>query len=254
MKLFFREYGEGVPLIILHGLLGSSDNWLTQAKLLSTRYKIYTIDQRNHGQSPHDDAFDYQSMVTDLLEFLDDKKLTDPILIGHSMGGKTVMNFALQHPDRVSKLVVVDIAPRAYNLEHYALVNAMAELPLSELKSRTDADALLAAKVAEPEVRQFLLKNLQRSAEGGFSWKVNLPVIREKLGNVGVDLLTKGAFNKPTLFIRGVKSQYIRDTDWNGIAARFSVATLETLDAGHWVQAEKPQEFVSVLTRWLESQ
>src|SRR5690349_1540433 len=106
MKLFFREYGDGAPMVILHGLLGSSDNWLTQAKLLSPDYKIYTIDQRNHGQSPHDDAFDYQSMVNDLLEFLDDRQLKDPILVGHSMGGKTVMNFALQHPERVSKLVV----------------------------------------------------------------------------------------------------------------------------------------------------
>ena len=253
MKLFFREYGEGAPLIILHGLLGSSDNWLTQAKLLSPHYKIYTVDQRNHGQSPHDDAFDYQSMVTDLLEFLDDNHLKDPVLIGHSMGGKTVMNFALQHPDRVSKLVVVDIAPRAYNLEHYALVNAMAELPLSQLKSRNDADALLAAKVEESDVRLFLLKNLQRSAEGGFSWKVNLSVIREKLSNVGVDLLTRNTFDKPTLFIRGARSRYIKDTDWDGIQSRFPSASLETLETGHWVQAEKPQEFVTLLKHWLET-
>ncbi|HTF18271.1 MAG TPA: alpha/beta fold hydrolase [Chryseolinea sp.] len=253
MKLFSREYGDGAPLIILHGLLGSSDNWLTQGKLLSPQFKIYAIDQRNHGQSPHDDAFDYQSMVTDLLEFLDANDLRDPVLIGHSMGGKTVMNFALQHPDRVNKLVVVDIAPRAYNLEHYALVNAMAELPLSELKSRNDADTLLAAKVAEPDVRQFLLKNLQRTAEGGFSWKVNLPVIREKLSNVGIDLLTSGTFDKPTLFIKGARSQYIKDTDWERIKTRFPAASLETLETGHWVQAEKPQEFVDLLVNWLQT-
>jgi pimeloyl-ACP methyl ester carboxylesterase len=252
MKLFFREYGEGTPIVILHGLLGSSDNWLTQAKLLSPGYKIYTIDQRNHGQSPHDDAFDYQSMVNDLLEFLDDRNLTDPILLGHSMGGKTVMNFALQHPDRVSKLVVVDIAPRAYNLEHYALVDAMVGLPLQDLKSRNDADALLAEKVSEPDVRQFLLKNLQRSAEGGFSWKVNLPVIQQKLGNVGVDLLTKNTFDKPTLFIRGAKSAYIKDADMQAIQAYFPSARLETVDTGHWVQAENPQGFVSALRSWIE--
>jgi esterase len=251
MKLFFREYGEGTPLIILHGLLGSSDNWLTQAKLLSPQYKIYTIDQRNHGQSPHDNGFDYQSMVNDLLEFLDDHQLSDPVLIGHSMGGKTVMNFALLHPERVSKLVVVDIAPRAYNLEHYALVNAMSELPLPSIKSRNEADTLLSAKVDEPDVRQFLLKNLQRTAEGGFSWKVNLPVIREKLSNVGVDLITTGTYDKPTLFIRGVRSKYIRDTDWDGITKRFPNATLQTMETGHWVQAEKPKEFVELLTHWL---
>jgi pimeloyl-ACP methyl ester carboxylesterase len=251
MKLFFREYGEGTPLIILHGLLGSSDNWLTQAKLLSPQYKIYTIDQRNHGQSPHDNGFDYQSMVNDLLEFLDDHQLTDPVLIGHSMGGKTVMNFALLHPERVSKLVVVDIAPRAYNLEHYALVNAMSELPLASIKSRNEADTLLSAKVDEPDVRQFLLKNLQRTTEGGFSWKVNLPVIREKLSNVGVDLITTGTYDKPTLFIRGVRSKYIGDNDWDGITKRFPNATLQTMETGHWVQAEKPKEFVDILTHFL---
>lgn len=253
MQLFFREYGDGEPLVILHGLLGSSDNWLTQAKLLSPRFRIYTIDQRNHGQSPHDDAFDYQSMVNDLLQFLDDHHLGDPVLIGHSMGGKTVMNFALQHPDRVSKLVVVDIAPRAYNLEHYALVNAMSDLPLADIRSRNEADAMLAGKVSEPDVRQFLLKNLQRTAGSGFSWKVNLPVIRSQLGNVGVDLLTNGTFSKPTLFIRGARSAYIRDGDWPAIQARFPAARLETLDTGHWVQAEKPQEFVAALTEWLDS-
>ena len=251
MKLFFREYGEGIPLVILHGLLGSSDNWLTQAKLLSPHYKIYTVDQRNHGQSPHDDVFDYASMVDDLLEFLDEHNLTAPVLIGHSMGGKTVMNFALSHPERVSKLVVVDIAPRAYNLEHYKLVNAMIELPLTELKSRHDADAQLATKVSEADVRQFLLKNLQRKAEGGFSWKVNLRVIREKLANVGVDLIVEGNFDKPTLFIRGERSAYIRDSDWSAIKSRFPSASLETVDSGHWVQAEKPQEFVNLLTQWL---
>ena len=253
MKLFSREYGDGEPLIILHGLLGSSDNWLTQAKLLSPRFKVYTIDQRNHGQSPHDDAFDYQSMVNDLIEFLDDHHLENPVLIGHSMGGKTVMNFALQHPDRVNKLVVVDIAPRAYNLEHYTLINAMAKLPLAEIKSRNDADAMLANEVSEPDVRQFLLKNLQRTTENGFSWKVNLPVIQAQLGNIGVGLLTGGTFSKPTLFIRGRRSAYIKDADLPAIATLFTDSTIETLEAGHWVQAERPQEFVDTLTRWLDS-
>ena len=161
------------------------------------------------------------------------------------------MNFALQHPERVSKLVVVDIAPRAYNLEHYTLVNAMVELPLPELKSRNDADALMAAKVAEPDVRQFLLKNLQRSAEGGFSWKVNLPIIQQKLANVGVDLLTDNTFDNPTLFIRGARSAYIKDADMQAIQRYFPSATLETIDTGHWVQAESPNEFVKILTEWL---
>jgi len=147
MKLYFREYGEGSPIIILHGLLGSSDNWLTQAKLLSPSFKVYTIDQRNHGLSPHSDTFDYESMVSDLAEFIDDHKILDPVLMGHSMGGKTVMNFALKHPDKLKKLIVVDISPRAYDLEHYSLVEGLVKLPLATLASRNDADAALAGDV-----------------------------------------------------------------------------------------------------------
>src|SRR4051812_27563902 len=119
MKLFFREYGQGQPLIILHGLFGSSDNWLTQAKVFSNHYKVYTVDLRNHGHSPHDDAFDYNAMVDDLLEFIRDNQLHNPIMLGHSMGGKAAMNFALAHGDMIEKLIIVDIAPRFYDLEHY---------------------------------------------------------------------------------------------------------------------------------------
>ncbi|MEO8474453.1 MAG: alpha/beta fold hydrolase [Chryseolinea sp.] len=253
MKLFFREYGSGQPMIILHGLLGSSDNWLTQAKLLSPSYKIYTVDQRNHGMSPHSDQFDYRSMVDDLDEFINDHGIVNPILTGHSMGGKTVMNYALIHPGKVEKLIVVDIAPRAYNLEHYALVEGLYNLEIDTLTSRTEADQRLSSSVAEPDVRQFLLKNLQRKAEGGFSWKINLSIIREKLGNVGVELISKVTFDKPTLFIRGAKSKYVRDTDWDKITEIFTNARLETIDTGHWVQAEKPQAFVNIVTQWLNS-
>jgi esterase len=251
MKLFFREYGSGSPIIILHGLFGSSDNWLTQAKLLSPHYKIYTVDQRNHGQSPHDDAFDYIAMVNDLLEFINDNQILNPIVIGHSMGGKAAMNFALAHGDRMSKLVVVDIAPRYYDLEHYIILEGLKAIPINTLTSRNEADDILSAFVSEPDVRQFLLKNLQRKAEGGFSWKINLPVIDQKLSNIGVDLQFPGAFEKPTLFIRGAKSKYVVDEDRPRIKEVFPKASLVTMETGHWVQAEKPQEFVDVLMRWL---
>ncbi|MEO7989050.1 MAG: alpha/beta fold hydrolase [Chryseolinea sp.] len=251
MKLFFREYGEGQPLIILHGLFGSCDNWLTQAKLLAPHYKVYTIDQRNHGLSPHSDDFDYTFMAEDLLEFINDHNIDRPTIIGHSMGGKTAMNFALAHPDKLERLIVVDIAPRAYNLEHYSIAEGLNAIDLSALISRNDADAALSQYVPEADVRQFLLKNLQRKPEGGFSWKINLKVITEKLGNVGVDLQYKGAFEGPTLFIRGKRSNYVKDNDWTHITEVFPSATLETMDTGHWVQAEKPQEFVELVSRWL---
>lgn len=253
MKLFFREYGQGKPLIILHGLFGSSDNWLTQAKIMSQYYRVITIDQRNHGQSPHDDAFDYQSMVADLAEFIDDHRLEDPIILGHSMGGKTAMNFAVRYPDRLQKLIVVDISPRAYDLEHYVIVEGLKAIPISTLASRNDADTILSEYVSEPDVRQFLLKNLQRKAEGGFSWKINLPVIGQKLSNIGLDLQFPGTFEKSTLFIRGSRSNYILDSDRQRIKEVFPKSSLITKETGHWVQAEKPKEFVEVVMRWLDS-
>jgi esterase len=258
MKLFFREYKPAhdsgkQPIVILHGLFGSSDNWLTQVKIFSAEYKVYTVDLRNHGQSPHDDAFDYPSMVADIAEFFDDQQIQHPILIGHSMGGKTAMNFALAYPDQVAKLIVVDISPRYYDLEHYTIVEGLNALDIPSFTTRNQVDEALSKYVPEPDVRQFLLKNLQRKPEGGFTWKINLPVISSKLANIGVDLQYPGKFNKPTLFIRGAKSKYVPDADWKRIQEVFPEASLETMDTGHWVQAEKPQEFVAVVKQWLEN-
>jgi len=253
MQLFFREYGAGQPLIILHGLFGSSDNWLTQAKLFSSQFKIYTVDQRDHGQSPHSASFDYPSMVADLAEFIDVHNIQRPIVLGHSMGGKVAMNFALAHPDKLEKLIVVDISPRLYDLEHYVIVKGLNAIPIKDVGSRNEADAILSAYVPEPDVRQFLLKNLQRQPEGGFTWKINLPLISAQLSNIGLDLQWQGTFDKPTLFIRGVRSKYIPDSDWPKITSIFPNARLETMETGHWVQAEKPHEFVNLVTQWVNA-
>lgn len=257
MKLFFREYKsanpKAQPMIIMHGLFGSCDNWLTQGKLLSQHYHVYTIDQRNHGLSPHSDDFDYTFMVKDLVEFIDDHQIQNPIVIGHSMGGKTAMNFALAHPDKIAALIVVDIAPRAYNLEHYTIADGLLAITINTLTSRNEADEQLSKVVPEADVRQFLLKNLQRKTEGGFSWKINLKVIAKKLSNVGVDLQYTGSFNKPTLFIKGNRSAYIKDEDTSLILQYFPLAKLEGMDTGHWVQAEKPQEFVDLVHNYLQS-
>jgi pimeloyl-ACP methyl ester carboxylesterase len=258
MKLFYRHYPSATPqaktLIILHGLFGSCDNWLTQAKILSQHYHVYTVDQRNHGLSPHSDEFDYNAMANDLMEFVAEHKLQNAIVVGHSMGGKTAMNFALAHPEMLSVLVVVDIAPRAYNLEHYTIADGLQAITINTLQSRQQADEQLSAYVEEADVRQFLLKNLQRKPEGGFSWKINLPVISSKLSNIGVDLLYHGAFYKPTLFVKGAKSNYIKKEDEQNLTTRFPQATLETLPTGHWVQAELPQEFCDLLHHYLQKQ
>lgn len=240
-------------MIILHGLFGSCDNWLTQAKLFSLHYHVYTIDQRNHGLSPHSEDFDYTFMVKDLLEFINDHQLQSPIIIGHSMGGKTAMNFALAFPDKIATLIVVDIAPRAYNLEHYYILDGLNAITINTLTSRNQAEEQLRQFVPEADVRQFLLKNLQRKTEGGFTWKINLKVITEKLSNVGLDLYYKDVFDKPTLFIKGKRSAYINDSDLNAILHYFPLAKLEAMDTGHWVQAEKPQEFVDLVGNYLQS-
>ena len=161
------------------------------------------------------------------------------------------MNFALAHPDSLSKLIVVDIAPRYYDLEHYTILKGLNAIAINTITSRNEADEALAAYVPESDVRQFLLKNLQRKAEGGFSWKINLPLITEQLANIGVDLQYPGKFDKPTLFIRGRRSSYVRDTDLDRIKEVFPQASLETMETGHWVQAEKPQEFVDLVMNWL---
>jgi esterase len=251
MKLFYREVGAGQPIVIMHGIFGSSDNWLTQARILSSKYRVLTLDLRNHGQSPHSDEFDYQSMVSDLKDFIDDLKLVNPVVIGHSMGGKVAMNFAVAHPDMLSKLIVVDISPRPYNLEHYVILDGLKAIPIDKITTRGEADEVLSGFVPEPDVRQFLLKNLQRKAEGGFAWKLNLPVIDQNMNKIGYDLQYTGKFEKPTLFIRGGRSKYTPDEDMVHIKEIFPLAVLETLDTGHWVQAEKPKEFVAVVEKWL---
>jgi esterase len=251
MKLFYRELGKGQPLVIMHGIFGSSDNWLTQARFFSESFRVFSIDLRNHGQSFHTDEFDYPSMVADLEEFIDIHKLENPIIIGHSMGGKVAMNFALAHPEKVDKLIVVDIAPKPYDLEHYVILDGLKAVPIDRITTRTEADEALAPFVAEGDVRQFLLKNLKRKPEGGFGWKINLPVLAGNISKIGFDLQFPGKFEKPTLFIRGSKSRYVSDEDLPRIKEIFPLAELQTLDTGHWVQAEKPHEFVELVLKWL---
>lgn len=252
MKLFHRESGQGQPLVLLHGIFGSSDNWFTQAKLLSEHYHTFSLDMRNHGQSPHDKVFDYPSMVADILEFLEEHNIHHPVIIGHSMGGKVAMNFAVVHPGRIQKLIVVDIAPKSYNMSHYVILEGLKAIPIENITSRNEADEALAAHVDEPDVRQFLLKNLQRKPEGGFKWKLNLPVIDANIEKIGLDLQFEGRFEKPTLFVRGARSNYVKDEDLEHIREVFPAAEMKTLDTGHWVPAEKPKEFVELVKNWLD--
>jgi esterase len=261
MKLFFRQTGEtGPAIVILHGIFGSSDNWLTTSKTIAAQgFRVFALDQRNHGQSPRADEQDYQSMAADLREFLIDQKLDEPILVGHSMGGKTVMQYVMTYrndgpPPTFKKLVVVDIAPKFYPIHHAELIRGLNAIDLAGIKSRTEADAVLSRYEPILAVRQFLLKNLFRNEQGVFDWRLNLPVIERELHTVGEELTNPRIVTAPTLFMRGSESPYILDEDIPTIKRIFPNAQIETIQgAGHWVQAEKPVEFVETLMKFINS-
>ena len=256
MKLFFRQAGEtGPALVILHGIFGSSDNWLTISKTIATKgYRVFAVDQRNHGQSPRGEEQDYQSMAADLREFLIDHQLENPVLIGHSMGGKVVMQYAMLYPNTFQKVVIVDIAPKFYPIHHAELIRGLKAIDLLGIKSRTEADAVLQRYEPSLSVRQFLLKNLYRNEQGVFDWRLNLPVIERELHGIGEELTNPHVITEPTLFMRGSESPYILDEDIPTIKRIFPNAQIETIQgAGHWVQAEKPAEFVEALIKFVDS-
>ncbi len=253
MKLAFRKQGEGSKnLIICHGVFGSSDNWLTVSKLLSPAYTIWMVDMRNHGRSEHTEVHSYEAMAADLVEFITDHHLLGAVLLGHSMGGKAVMQFAWKHSHLISKLVVVDIAPRFYGKHHDNILEGLAAIPIATLQNRQDADTILSQYVKESDTRQFLLKNLYRKEEGGFGWRINLPTLKNTIENIGESLPETAEIALPTLFIRGELSYYIRDTDLELIGQIFKDYQLVTIaNAGHWVQAEQPKAFAEALNAFI---
>ena len=253
MNLYFRELGEGnPPIVILHGVFGSCDNWLTVSKGLAETNKIYLLDARNHGQSPHSEDFNYDIMADDLFEFIQQHQLVKPIIIGHSMGGKTVMKFAVKHPDAFSKMVVVDISPRYYTPHHQSILAGLSAINLETLQSRQEADDIFKAFEPELGVRQFLLKNLYRNEQNGFSWRMNFDVIKNKIENIGEALNENAKIAQPTLFVKGANSNYIKEKDIELIKTIFSNVEIATIEgAGHWVQAEKPKEFLEEVKKFL---
>ncbi|WP_044209003.1 alpha/beta fold hydrolase [Flammeovirga sp. OC4] len=254
MNLFYREIGErgNKPLIILHGLFGQCDNWMTLGKQLSEKLHVFLVDQRNHGQSPHSDDFNYQLMAEDLKEFIETHQLEKPIILGHSMGGKTVMQFAANYPEMVSRMIVVDISPRFYPVHHQTILEGLNALPIDSIKTRGEADKLLAEYIPNFGERSFLLKNIYRKKEGGFAWRVNLPVITAKIEEVGKALAMTHSIEVPTLFIGGTNSNYIQQADQEEINEKFASVSVEMIEgAGHWVHAEKPQELLLAINSFI---
>jgi pimeloyl-ACP methyl ester carboxylesterase len=253
MKLHYQEYGSGHPLIILHGLFGSLDNWHTLSKTFGASHRVFALDQRNHGRSPHLETFTYQAMAEDLQEFIEHHRLPAAHILGHSMGGKTAMRFALSHPHGVAKLVVVDIAPRAYPPLHDEILSALLSLDLSRCTSRHQVDATLAAGVPDPTTRQFLLKNLSRDGSGAFRWKMNLKAIHEHYTEISQAVDSDRPFEKPTLFAQSARSGYILDSDRIEIRRLFPRAQIVRIEAGHWIHAEAPREFSRVVLDFLRN-
>jgi len=250
--LNYKVLGEGPPLIILHGLFGSLDNWLTAAKQLADDYKVFLVDQRNHGQSFHNDDFSYEAMARDLQFFVKELKIDNPILLGHSMGGKTLLKYTSLFGDYFSKMIVVDIAPKAYPVHHQFILDAYHAVDLNKVERRSDAEDQLKPLVKNVGIRQFLLKNLSRDKDGSFSWKINLPVIAENIEEVGEGLPDKQISEKPVLFIRGENSDYIKDEDMSLIKSLFPNANLVTIkNAGHWIHAEQPDAFLKTVQQFL---
>ncbi|MCU0783562.1 MAG: alpha/beta fold hydrolase [Verrucomicrobia bacterium] len=244
MKLHFRTMGDGFPLIVLHGLLGSLDNWQPLGRRFAAHFKVFAVDLRNHGQSPHSEDVSYDAMAADLEEFMRTHGLPRAHLLGHSMGGKVAMQFALRHPDRVEKLVVVDISPRAYPPRHARTLAALLALDLHTFQRREELDAELARSVDHAEVRQFLLKNAGRDAHGGFHWKANIRGLWESYERLTVAVTSEKSCNRPALFVCGEQSDYVPAADKDLIRRLFPRAEFCVIaGAGHWVQADQPEMF-----------
>jgi len=253
MSLNYKKSGKGTPLIILHGLFGSLDNWQTLARKFSEHFTVYLLDLPNHGRSPHFEKHNYELLSEELLKFLDEQKIEKAHFIGHSMGGKAVMKFSLLHPERVLKQIIVDIAPKKYPRGHDEIFDAFFSLNLSAIEKREDADTLMAEKISHAAIRQFLLKNLERNADSeNYEWKMNLEVLHRDYDEISAAIQSKTSVDIPTLVIRGSRSDYVSDEDLKIFRQMFPKTTMTDIEnAGHWVHAEAPGELLTIVNRFL---
>ncbi|MES2556341.1 MAG: alpha/beta fold hydrolase [Bacteroidota bacterium] len=247
MKLFHRILGEGQPLLILHGLFGHSDNWQTHAKKLSEYYQVILIDQRNHGHSDWSEEFSYDLLAEDLHELITDLGLQKIILLGHSMGGKTVMRYAQLHPEAIEKLIVVDMGVKAYPPHHTDILEGLSKVDLSVIKSRSEVEAILLPFVPVDGTRQFLMKNLYWKEKTQLAWRMNVMVLEREMEAI-LAAVPSDEVMIQTLFIRGALSNYIVDEDIPDLEDQFPDSDVITVpNAGHWVHAEAPEAFVNAV-------
>ena len=253
MKLNYQMYGDGAPLIVLHGLFGMLDNWHTVGKKLGEHFRVFAVDQRNHGRSPHSPELNYSVMANDIRDFAQQLRLPSFFLLGHSMGGKVAMATALTYPVIVEKLIVIDIAPRSYPAFHDVIIEALISLNLSSYSSRKEIDIALSARIPEIPIRQFLMKNLTRDDNGSFHWKMNLPVIACQYSNILKGIESDTAYRNPALFIKSTKSSYVAQSDTAEIKRLFPNTAFVDFETGHWIHAESPEKLTETVTRFLLS-
>jgi pimeloyl-ACP methyl ester carboxylesterase len=252
MQLHFKETGQGRAVVLLHGLFGSADNWFFIAQRLAEKFHVFALDHRNHGRSPHSAEMNYRLMAADVEKFFRTRGLENAAVIGHSMGGKTAMQLALQFPQRAEKLVVADMAPRAYAPAHDKIFAALLALDLPKFQARQQIEDALAPEIPNLVLRRFLLKNLGRNADGAFFWKINLAGLAKNYLRLGEPVAAAVPFAKPTLFIRGGKSKYIKAEDEPLIRELFPQSQIQTIaEASHWVHADQPEEFLRLLLGFL---
>ena len=241
MNLFSYKTGNGQPIITLHGLYGSHENLGMLIRKLHKNFQIHAVDVRNHGKSPHSNTMNYRCMAEDVIEYMDNNKLASASFVGHSMGGKIAMEIALNYPERVNKIVIIDIAPVAYTHKSHIILDSMLSVDLTRVNSRKEAELQLEANIPQKSIRQFLLKNLYReSSTDQFKWRLNLVAIYKNFNHI-LASPSGLATNSKSLFLKGENSNYITNEHYSLIKKLFKNSTIEVIkDAGHWVHAEKP--------------
>ena len=254
MQLHFKESGQGRAVVLLHGLFGSLDNWHPVAVRLAEQFHVFAVDQRNHGQSPHSAEMSYALMAEDVNELLVARGLESVSLAGHSMGGKVAMQFALQFPGKVEKLLVEDMAPRAYLPSHNKIFTALLALDLPAFKARQEIEEALAPGIPSLMLRRFLLKNLAHEPQDAraFKWRIPLPAIFANYPKLCAPLASQPPFPGPVLFLHGGQSPYVSEADAPRIRELFSQAVIEAIpQARHWIHADAPDDFVRHVSAFL---
>lgn len=251
--LHSETLGQGPDLIILHGLFGSGDNWRSIGKSLAERYRVHLLDLPNHGRSPWTDDLSYAALADNVIHWLDHQGIERYYLMGHSMGGKVAMQMALaEHGASIDKLVIVDIAPRAYQGHHGDIFQALNQVDLSRHKDRRSVDEALKDGIESTGIRQFILKSLYRKDDGQLAWRFNLDVLQSQYDRIAGAPDFKQPYQSPTLFIKGMDSNYITRDDQAAIMERFPKAEAKLIEgAGHWPHAEKPSAFLKILDGFL---